>query len=179
MVPHSVRCVPGRQRRLLPGRQGPSNRTAGVLLDLPTKAMAFTDRLAAIRDQHDKCVRRGDAEAAAFVLEAMNLLPAPLQRRGARSFYSGSWLGMVVSIFPGVRRPCRLLGEGIAAVYPVLALAEGTNLAMGAMTWGSSMSVSLLGAGDVAGDLGRLASEIEQCFYDCSEIARMVPVREP
>ncbi len=177
MVPHSVRRLA--RRDLVPGagaRGSPaSNRTAGALLDLPVLPMTFTDRVTAVRELHARCLRRGDPEAAAFVLRTMNLLPAVLQRRWACSFYTGAWLGMIVSVFPGVRRPCRLLGEGITAVYPVLALAKGTDLAMGAMTWGSSMSVSLLGSAPRAGDLASLAKDIEQCFYDCSEIARAGP----
>lgn len=171
MVPHSVRCLAHHRPRNVSGKTT-SNRTAGVLLDLPIGPMAFTDRVTAVRQLHDKCLRRGDAEAAAFVLWAMDLVPAVLQRRWARAFYSGAWLGLIVSVFPGMRRPCRLLGEGITAVYPVLALAEGTNLAVGAMTWGTSMSVSLLGSDMAPNDLGALANEIERCFYDCSGLAR-------
>ena len=41
-----------------------------------------------------------DAEAAAFVLRSMNILPAWLQRRCARAVYSGQLLGVIVSRFP-------------------------------------------------------------------------------
>jgi diacylglycerol O-acyltransferase len=37
---------------------------------------------------------------------------------------------------PGSRRPLHLRGGLIAAVYPVLPLAEGVGLAVGALNWG-------------------------------------------
>lgn len=54
----------------------------------------------------------------------------------ARATYTGAWFSTVVSVFPGIRRPCYLLGAQIGEVYPVLAPGGGTGLAIGAITWG-------------------------------------------
>ena len=171
MVPHTVRFLQtsrpaGKSRRT--GSRPAANRTAGVLLDLPVRPMAFEDRVAAVRGIHGHCLRRGDAEAAAFVLRAMNILPAWLQRRCTRAVYSGQLLGVIVSVFPGVRRKCRLFGTPVEQMYPVLALADGTDIAIGAMTWGASISVGLLGVCKPDFDPGLLALEIEKLFYQWS-----------
>ena len=172
MVPHSVRSPQSAEKMPGPGPERASrpaaNRTAGVLLDLPVFPMGFEDRVTAVRELHHQCLQRGDAEAAAFVLHAMNLLPAWLQRRGARAVYSGPWLGVIVSVFPGVRRECRLFGAKVDHVYPVLALADGTDVAIGAMTWGGTVSIGLFGTGRPGVDLSLLADEIERLFQECS-----------
>jgi WS/DGAT C-terminal domain/Wax ester synthase-like Acyl-CoA acyltransferase domain len=172
MVPHTVRLVETSTRSTARSRLNSlspaGNRTAGVLLDLPVFPMEFEDRVAAVRQNHSRCLRRGDAEAAAFVLRTMNALPAWLQRQCTRAVYSGQLLGVIVSVFPGVRRKCRLFGAPVEHMYPVLALADGTDMAIGAMTWGASISVGLLGACRPDFDPGLLALEIEKLFYQWS-----------
>jgi hypothetical protein len=138
----------------------PANRTAGVLLDLPVGQMSLAERAAATRVMRQKRMRRGDADAAAFVLSAMNVLPAPLQRAFARWVYTSRRFNLIVSVFPGLRRTRHMLGAEITAVYPVLALADGVGLAVGAMTWGRSMSIGLLADPVLIPDVALLAEDI-------------------
>jgi diacylglycerol O-acyltransferase len=180
VMPSGSRAVsrPGGRRGLrAAGRDGlagaglAGNRTAGVLLDLPLGDMPVSERAAAVHELHGKSLRRGDAEAAAFVLSAVSLLPPPLQRRFARTTYGGAWFSMIVSVFPGLRRACYLLGAQIAEVYPVLALASGTGLAVGAITWGDSLSVGVLADAGLVPDPVLLAGEIRRSFAACTRVA--------
>jgi diacylglycerol O-acyltransferase / wax synthase len=152
MVPRTLRTTRrgGSRRARANGPETdrlPANQTAGVLLDLPLGPMSLDERTSAVRDVRRARLRRGDEDAAAFVLGAMNLLPLPLQRAFTRAVYTSRRFNLIVSVFPGMRRPCHLLGTEIGAVFPVLALADGVGLAVGAMTWGRSMSVGLLSDG--------------------------------
>ena len=77
------------------------NRIAGVLLDLPVGPMSLAERVTAVRTVREGRLRRGDADASAFVLRAMNILPSPLQRAIARTSFSSSRFSLIVSVFPG------------------------------------------------------------------------------
>ena len=142
----------------------PRNRTAAVTLDVPVCAAEPAQRLAAVRGQVAARVRRGDAAAAAMVLHAMNVLPPPLQRRAAVQLYQHRWFNMLLSVFPGTRRGYRLLGARVEEAYPVLALADGVGLAIGAMTWEHSLSVGVLADAALVPDAEKLAAEIPAAF---------------
>jgi diacylglycerol O-acyltransferase len=188
MVPRTLRTT-GRVLRGQPsgarprGRardaRPPANRTAGVLLELPVDPMSLADRAAATRTMRQARMRRGDAEATAFVLGAMNVLPAPLQRAFARAVYTSRRFNLIVSIFPGLRRTRHLLGAEIATVYPVLALADGVGLAVGAMAWGRSMSIGLLADPALTQGVALLAEDIGQAFAAGERLASAPPADGP
>jgi len=156
-VPRAVRNAPA--RRL-------GNRSAAVALDLPIGPMGPRDRLWAVRAQMEAHLRWGEAEAAAFVMRSLNILPPPLQRLVARQVYQRRFFNLLVSVFPGTRRQHRVLGARIVEVYPVLALADGVGLAIGAMTWGRSMSIGILADAALVGDVDLLADYITAAFGD-------------
>lgn len=173
MVPHTLRAAraaprPARPRVPPPGESAdarlPGNHTAGLLLDLPIGPVPLAERVGTIRMLWRARLRRGDVGASAVVLRATKLLPAPLQRAFARRCYTARRFNLIVSVFPGVRQPTQLLGAQIAEVYPVLALANGVGLAIGAMTWGKSLSIGLLADEALVPDVGVLADEIKRAF---------------
>jgi hypothetical protein len=157
------RACPVRPRDRAAGTE-PRNRTAAVTLDAPIGPAPAAQRLAAVRGQVAARVHRGDAAAAAMVLRVMNFLPLPLQRLAAVQFYQRRWFNLLVSVFPGARRGYSLLGARVAEAYPVLALADGAGLAIGAMTWGQSMSVGILADAALVPDVDKLAAEIPAAF---------------
>ena len=90
--------------------------------------------------------------------------PAALQRLSAVLVYHHRWFNLLISIFPGVRGQHHLLGVPVAEVYPVLALADGVGLAIGAMTWGKSLSVGILADAALVPDADQLAGEFTKAF---------------
>ncbi|HUN35456.1 MAG TPA: wax ester/triacylglycerol synthase domain-containing protein [Trebonia sp.] len=157
------RACPVRGRGRTAGTE-PRNRTAAVTLDAPIGPAAPAQRLAAVRGQVAARVDRGDAAAAAMVLRVMNFLPLPLQRLAAVQFYQRRWFNLLVSVFPGARRSYSLLGARVEEAYPVLALADGAGLAIGAMTWERSLSVGILADAALVPDVDKLAAEIPAAF---------------
>jgi WS/DGAT/MGAT family acyltransferase len=157
------RAIAVRDRDRAAGTE-PRNRTAAVTLDAPIGPAAPAERLAAVRGQVAARTARGDAAAAAMVLHVMNFLPLPLQRLAAVQFYQRRWFNLLVSVFPGARRSYSLLGARVAEAYPVLALADGAGLAIGAMTWGRSLSVGILADAALVPDVDKLAAEIPAAF---------------
>lgn len=151
----------------VPGRDfsgQPRNRTAAVTIDVPVGEITPVERIAAVRGQVAARVRRGDDAAAAMVLRSMNFLPPCLQRRAVARLYQRRWFNLLVSVFPGTRRRYRLLGALVEEAYPVLALADGVGLAIGAMTWERSMSVGVLADAALVPDVDKLAAEIHAAF---------------
>jgi diacylglycerol O-acyltransferase len=169
----SVRALVPRTARVTAGpgssRVAAGNRTAGLLIDLPAGPMPLPERARAIRERRARLLRRGDAEAAAFVLRLMNLMPEAARRAFSRRVYSSRRFSLIVSVFPGVRRRCFVLGAEITEVYPVLALASGVRLAVGAMTWGRWMALGVLADAALAPDATALAGRIQHAFRACQE----------
>lgn len=150
---------------------GPGNRTAAVSLNVPIGPIAPAERLSAVRGQVTSHVQQGEDTAAALVLRAMNFLPPPFQRLAATQLYQRRWFNLLVSVFPGVRRTHRLLGVRVEEVYPVLALADGVGLAIGAMTWGQSLSVGILADAALVPDADKLAAEFTCAFEAYQAVA--------
>jgi diacylglycerol O-acyltransferase / wax synthase len=173
MVPCSLRSaghlptgrgVPARAGAASGGGSGPGNRIAGVMLDLPVGPMSLAERVAAVRAERMARLRRGDADASAFVLHAMNILPSPLQRAIARTAFTSRRFSLIVSVFPGTRQPRQLHGAEVTEVFPVLALADGVGLAVGAMTWGRSLSIGIMSDPALIPDAAVLAAGIRNAF---------------
>ena len=144
------------------GRRGrsPGNRSAALTLDVPVGPLSPAGRLAAVRDQARLHLRRGEPDGAALVLRAMNLLPPPVQRRAAAAVYQRRWFNVLVSVFPGDRRRHQLLGLPVGEVYPVLPLADGVGLAIGAMTWEQSLSVGISADAALIPEADKLGAEL-------------------
>ena len=143
---------------------GPGNRTAGMLLDLPVGPMSLAERVTVVRSGRQARQRRGDADASAFVLHAMNVLPCPLQRAIARTSFTSRRFSLIVSVFPGTWKPRHLLGAEVTEVFPVLALADGVGLALGAMTWGRSLSIGIMANPALIPDVALMAASIRNAF---------------
>ena len=135
-----------------------------MLLDLPVGPMSLAERVTVVRSGRQARQRRGDADASAFVLHAMNLLPSPLQRAIARTSFTSRRFSLIVSVFPGTRKPRHLLGTEVTEVFPVLALADGVGLALGAMTWGRSLSIGIMANPALIPDVALMAASIRNAF---------------
>jgi hypothetical protein len=163
-----LRIAVPRSRPAAARPRGPSsgNRSAAITLDLPVGTLPRAERLAAVRAEFGRHLRRGEPDGAALVLRAMNLLPPPVQQRAAAAVYQRRWFNVLVSVFPGDRRRHRLLGTPVKEVYPVLPLADGVGLAIGAMTWERSLSIGILADAGLVPDADKLAAEITDAFGD-------------
>jgi diacylglycerol O-acyltransferase / wax synthase len=146
------------------GGRGPGNRIAGVLLDLPVGPMPLAERVAAVQAGRRARLRHGDADASAFVLQAMNLMPSSLQRAIARTSFTSRRFSLIMSVFPGTRQPRQLLGAEVTEVFPVLALADGVGLALGAMTWGRSLSIGIMASPALIPDVALLAAGLRKAL---------------
>jgi diacylglycerol O-acyltransferase / wax synthase len=163
-----LRIAVPRTRPAAGGQRKPpaGNRSAVITIDAPVGPIPLAGRLDALQGQVGLGLRRRQPDGAALVLRAMNVLPPPVQRRAAAAVYQRRWFNLLVSIFPGDRRRHHLLGLRVQEVYPVLPLADGVGLAIGAMTWERSLAVGILADAGLIPDVDKFAAEVTDAFRD-------------
>ncbi|MCD2194308.1 WSD1 family O-acyltransferase [Actinomycetospora endophytica] len=137
MVPLTARLRAGT------GTADTGNRTAAVAVDLPIAPTSVRRRVAAVAAAVARAQASGQAEGSAAVLSGLGRLPRPVQRAFARLTYHGRFFHLIVSVMPGVRRPLHIGGGLVREVVPVLPLAPGVGVAVGALAWGRTLGVGL------------------------------------
>ncbi|HEY3528038.1 MAG TPA: phosphatase PAP2 family protein [Nocardioides sp.] len=119
------------------------NATAAIILDAPTRG-SFDDVLADVLRRSRRLRRPTRALASRFVMATgLRLLPEPAAEWFARTVYGARFLHLVVSNLPGPAEELTMLGRPTVGTYPILPLAPGTPLAMGALTWGGAFGIGL------------------------------------
>jgi diacylglycerol O-acyltransferase / wax synthase len=137
MVPMTARTRGGIDSR------APGNRTGAVPVDLPVGPMPPGERVARVTRAMSAGCAGGRPEAAAAVLVLLGLLPTRLQARLVRMVYGHRFFHILASVLPGLRRPVCMHGNRIREVYPVLPLADGVGLAVGALHWADRTCVGI------------------------------------
>jgi hypothetical protein len=138
--------------RLGSGAHAAGNRTAAVAVDLPVGPSEVRARVRAVEAAVERARASGQAEGSAAVLRALGRAPTRVQRAFARLTYGGRFFHLIVSVMPGVRRPVHVGGALVRDVLPVLPLAEGVGLAVGALAWGRTLGIGLTVDDAVLGD---------------------------
>jgi WS/DGAT C-terminal domain/Wax ester synthase-like Acyl-CoA acyltransferase domain len=156
-------------------RSGPS-RTAGNLagalrVDLPVGPMTAGERVAAVSAAMRKQLRSGQPQAARWVVNAIGTLPGGPQRVAARLVYRSTWFSGIVTVIPGLRSSVQIAGRPVGAVYPVLPLATGVNLSVGAIPRGDVVSVCITTGPSLAGRADALAEGLRKALVTLSPSA--------
>jgi hypothetical protein len=128
-----------------PEGQESGNFTMAVLVDVPLGPMPIAERLRLVSANSAARLRRGDrALASRFVLRALGgCAPAPLFRAFARRVYGAPYFSAIVSNMPGTPEQTAFLGRPLDAAFPLVPLAPGAPVALGAMSWGGRLCLGL------------------------------------
>jgi hypothetical protein len=150
-----------------PGAAAETNATAAVMVDVPLDGRPFDDLVTEISRRTARLRSPSRAVASRFVMATgLRALPEPSAGWFARTVYGRRFFHAIVSNMPGPAQSLSMDGVTIASVYPILPLAPGSPLAVGALSWAGSLGVGL--ATDPAVfDAGVLAAWIER-FVDVS-----------
>jgi WS/DGAT/MGAT family acyltransferase len=130
-MPRDVRVMVPVSRRGEDEAGSLGNRISFVFIDLPLRASRPQDRLRQVRAQTQEFKHQQRAAGGEALLEALSLMPVPIQRRAARAVASPRVYNLTVSNIPGPREPVYLLGARLADAYPVVPLSEGHALSIG------------------------------------------------
>ena len=114
---------------------GPGNLTAAVRLDVPLETMPVAHRARLVAAWAGRRRGAGRLLASAAVLRVLGALPAGAHRRTVRAAYQARFFTAIVSNMRGVAEPLRLLDLPLLDVYPILPLAEGVPVSVGALGW--------------------------------------------
>lgn len=139
----TMRCsVPLMVRTPDTGAEG--NATAAVMVDVPVDERPFADRLAAVSAQSGRIRRPTRALASRFVMASgLRLLPEPAVGWFARTVYGDRFFHGVVSNMPGPTPTMTFVGEAMPDVYPILPVAPGTVLSLGALSWAGRLGLGV------------------------------------
>jgi WS/DGAT/MGAT family acyltransferase len=136
-----------------------TNRTAAVMVDLPTTPMPAAERLSVVASAARRRRRSGRPLASRLVMARLAaLLPPPLHARFARSVYRGRFFGAIVSNMPGPSERLTLLRAPLRQVYPILPLAEEVPLAVGALSWNGMLHLGVTVSASVLPDAAAFAA---------------------
>ncbi|EHR50922.1 UDP-N-acetylglucosamine:LPS N-acetylglucosamine transferase [Saccharomonospora marina XMU15] len=118
------------------------NHTGAVSVDLPVGSMPLSRRVELVARALRERTATGVPEAAHTVVRLLGKLPPRVHAVAARWAYRREWFNAIATVMPGPRRKVHWHGAELSAAYPVLALAPGTGLAWGALTWGRWITLS-------------------------------------
>jgi diacylglycerol O-acyltransferase len=145
-----------------PGAAAETNATAAVMVDVPLDGRPFEELLAEISRRTARLRTPSRAVASRFVMATgLRALPEPSAGWFARTVYGRRFFHAIVSNMPGSTQSLSMDGVTIASVYPILPLAPGSPLAVGALSWAGSLGIGLATDPAVL-DAGVLAARIEQ-----------------
>ncbi|TDC90263.1 DUF1298 domain-containing protein [Saccharopolyspora aridisoli] len=164
MVPRTART--GRDGA---GTAAPGNHTQSLSVDLPVGPMPLVWRIRAVADALAEPDHSGQPEAAGAVLAGLGLLPAPVHAWIVRRIYGRRFFNAVVSVMPGQRRPAHVNGTRLSQVLPVLSLADGVGVAIGAIGWAEEFGFGITTDPGLAPDAGRLAAHLREAFDELRE----------
>jgi diacylglycerol O-acyltransferase / wax synthase len=140
------------------------NWTGTLALDLPVGAMDPAERVAAVRSELRGHMERGEPEAAQLVMQVAGVLPAALHARFARLVYNRRFFNSIVTYMPGARGPRWCAGARVTAMYPVLPLAQGVPVTVGAVLAGDTVGVGVFSDPALGLDRSRVAAALEKAL---------------
>jgi len=141
-----------------------TNATAGVMVDVPVDGRPIEDLIAEVGRRTARVRTLSRAAASRFVLATgLRVLPEPAAAWLARTVYGRRFFHAIVSNMRGSPQPLSMAGVGIAQVYPILPLAPGAPLAVGALSWAGSLGIGIT-TDPASLDAAILAARIESTF---------------
>jgi hypothetical protein len=163
-----------------PGSSAEGNLTAAVMMDLPLGPLAEPERLAEVAGRSRRLRTGTRALASRFVMRTVGqLLPPPLHAWFARTVYGARFFQAIVSNMPGSNRPMRMAGSDMAAVYPILPLAPGAPLVVGALGWDGTLFVGISADPALVADADALGAAILAVLDELGRAAPVRPARRP
>lgn len=123
---------------------GEGNATAAVMVEVPVDDRPLEDRLAAVSRTTARLRTPTRALASRFVMATgLRLLPEPAAAWFARTVYGGRYFHAVVSNMPGPVERLTMADTAVDQVHPVLPVAPGAPLSVGALSWSGVLEVGI------------------------------------
>lgn len=156
------------------------NVTAAVMVPVPVDDRPFEELLIEVGRRTERLRRPTRAIASRFVMATgLRLLPEPMADWFARTVYGSAFLHAVVSNIPGPTPALNFVGIPLYRVYPILPLAPGAALSLGALSWTGALNIGLATDPTLV-DADLLATEMRALLTSLvAEAPRVVSAAEP
>ncbi|HET6294920.1 MAG TPA: SDR family NAD(P)-dependent oxidoreductase [Kribbella sp.] len=148
--PEAARRIGGRLRVAVPlmvrdsSAAAEMNATAAVMVDAPVDARPIENLLTEVARRTKRLRTPTRAVASRFVMATgLRALPEPSAGWFARTVYGRRFFHAIVSNMPGSTEPLSMDGVTIASVYPILPLAPGSPITVGALSWAGTLGIGL------------------------------------
>jgi WS/DGAT/MGAT family acyltransferase len=127
-----------------PGTTRSGNATTSVMIDVPLDDRPLADRLADVARATARRRRPTRLVASRFVMAtALRAVPEPAAAWFARTVYGGRFFHAVVSNMPGPADRLTLLGLHAPTALPILPVAPGAAMSLGALTWSGRVGLGV------------------------------------
>ena len=144
------------------------NATAAVMVDVPVDARGFSALLADIGQRTRPLRTPTRALASRFVMaRALRLFPEPLVGRFVRTVYGRRFFQAIASNMPGPTEQLSIAGVPLADTYPILPLAPGAPIALGALSWAGRLGIGIASDPELV-DADALASRMREALAHLS-----------
>lgn len=138
------------------------NRVSAMFATLPIGLADPVEVLEAIKSETADLKQSHQALGAEFLIEMSGFAPATLHALGARMMGRGRLFNLTISNVPGPQFQLYLLGSRLVEAFPVVPLAEGGGLSVGATSYNGGIYFGLNADPDIAPDVGIIAEGIEK-----------------
>ncbi len=142
----------------------PGNQVGGVLVDLPVGEPDPVRRLQLVQHRMHRLKEAHEGQGSAFVLDALDHLPALGYGAATRLIAAQPLINFVVTNVPGPSDPLYFLGSRIDEMVPVVPLGPGLGLGIAVLSYVDRLTVSLFADPDVCHDIDALAAAIADEF---------------
>lgn len=138
------------------------NRVSAMFVSLPIGLENPVDQLEVIRTETSDLKESRQAVGAEFLIEMSGFAPPTLHALGARLMGRGRFFNLTISNVPGPQFQLYLLGTRLVEAFPVVPLAEGGGLSIGATSYNGGIYFGLNADPDIVPDVGIIAEGIEK-----------------
>jgi hypothetical protein len=155
-----------------PGASAEGNLTAGVITDVPLGEMAEAHRLAETA-KHSGRLRTGTRALASHAVIRLTgrMLPPVVHGWFARTVYGKRYFHAIVSNMPGPDSPLTLTGAPMVKVFPILPLAPGAPIVVGALGWEGVVHIAVVTDPGLIEDVGAFSSAIFGVILELGQAA--------
>jgi diacylglycerol O-acyltransferase len=153
------------------------NRDSWFRVDLPVDEPDPLTRLAAVRRETAQRKARHDAQQLDELMTELARCSPHLARWSQRLQRSGRTFALNVSNVRGPDREVTVLGAPVAAVQPLVEVAEHHALRMAVLSVGDRLGFGLVADPSAVGDLDVLAGGVEEASAELQRAAGAVPAR--
>ncbi|MGZ0152967.1 WS/DGAT domain-containing protein [Kribbella sp. WER1] len=120
------------------------NAIGATMVEVPVDGRPFDQLLLEVSARNERLRRSTRALAARFVMATgLRVVPEPIVGWFARTVYGPRFLNAVVSNMPGPSVPMTFAGVPHHRVYPILPVAPGTPMSVGALSWGGVLGIGI------------------------------------